>query len=135
MDPLHITEFASPRYFEKVKALNEAAAAAAAANANGPATASVDVPSGPSQNNQITLPLGNPRPRRRRSDDNSRPDDQKREKLEHDSEPVKSHRRPSFGGFLSFRSKISIPHKAPPLPFLDHQKYTSEAEHVPVQQQ
>lgn len=132
MDPLHITEFASPRYFEKVNALNEAAAA----NAYGPVSASTEAPSGISQNNQITLPLGNPRPRRRRSDDNSKPDDQKRERLELDPEPEKIHRRPSFGKFLSFRSKPSLPlTAAPPLPILGHDRFMPVTEYAPVQQQ
>lgn len=109
MEPLHITEFASPRYFDKLRSLNEATENA---NSNPPAEAS----NGPSHaNNTLTLPIRDlPRPlaqRRRRSDDNVRPSDQKRRVIGHDLAPPRTERRPSFAGFASIKSKISGGHK------------------------
>jgi hypothetical protein len=65
MDPLHITEFASERYFSKLRQLNEAVEANAAA-ANGgrgsPAPDSTTSSVAPITPLTFTLPLGRPRP-------------------------------------------------------------------------
>jgi hypothetical protein len=124
MDPLHITEFASPRYFDKLRSLNEAAD-----NANAqPAREAVH---GSSQANTLTLPIRDlHRPlaqRRRRSDDNVRPSDQKRRTLGHAPESIRTHRRPSFAGFGFVKSKISGGHKTSAL-HVDHDCFVFEEE-------
>jgi hypothetical protein len=123
MDPLHITEFASPRYFDKLRSLNEAAD-----NVNAqPAGEAVQ---GSSQANTLTLPIRDvPRPpqRRRRSDDNVRASDQKRRTLGHDPETPWTHRRPSFAGFGFVKSKISGGHKSL-TPHVDHDAFVFEEE-------
>jgi hypothetical protein len=132
MDPLHITEFASPRYFDKLRSLNETADNA---NKSTPAEAGSDL----SQTaTTITLPLGNPRPptgRRRRSDDNVRPSDQKRRSLGHDLASLRTQRRPSLI-FAGFKSKISVRQKGFS-PFLEHYEGISEEDdgEQPLQQQ
>ena len=126
MDPLHITEFASPRYFDKLRSLSEAAENADP-NPNPPAEPS----NGPSQTNTLTLPIGNlARPlahRRRRSDDNVRPSDRKRSVLGHDLTPLQTERRPNLASFASIRSKISGGHKIPST-YVDHDEYIPDEE-------
>lgn len=101
MDPSHITEFASPRYFDKLRSLNDVAD-----NANNPQAA--DGAPGTSQTSTFTLPIRNPRPpggRRRRSDDTDRSGDGKRRLLVPDA---KAHRKPSFtSSITNFRFKVS----------------------------
>lgn len=101
-----MTEFSSPRYFEKLRSLNEAAAAAAAANA----TVSTSNPVAPSTT--FSLPI-HPKPRygrRRRSDETARSGDAKKRSLGHDLTALRSqNRKPSFSlSISSFRSKLSL---------------------------
>jgi hypothetical protein len=109
MDPLHITEFASPRYFDKLKSLNEVAD-----NANVPPP---PLNAGPAnaQAGTFTLPIGNPRPqpaRRRRSDDTARSQEAKKRSLGHDLSSLRVERRPSFAlSIASFRNKVSLHHR------------------------
>ncbi len=132
MDPLHLTEFASPRYFDKLRSLNEAADNAngsPSANANANATDNVAGPV-PTPNSTLILPLGNPRPpavRRRRSNDGVRPSDQKRRSLGHDLTPQKNQRRPSFTtSILHFRPKLPTTNKTSP--YVEHDEYIEEEE-------
>jgi len=116
MDPLHITEFASERYFEKLRRLNESnenATSSGPAAAAATATVATDPPllEGPT----FTLPLG-----RQRSHENDpaplalRPSDQKKRSLGHDLTALRTQRRPTFSGsFGSLRSKVTVIHKAP----------------------
>lgn len=121
MDPLHITEFASERYFEKLRRLNESnetanspsSGPAAATATTAPTTVPLEPPllEGPT----FTLPLG-----RQRSHDNDtaslalRPSDQKKRSLGHDLTALRTQRRPTFSGsFGSLRSKVTVIHKAP----------------------
>jgi hypothetical protein len=102
MEPLHITEFASPRYFDKLRSLNEGAEGA---NDN----ALAETASGSSQTQTLTLPIREHHAqRRRRSDDNVRPSDQKRRVVGHDPIPLRADRRPSF---VSFKFKNPLAHK------------------------
>lgn len=130
MEPLHITEFASPRYFDKLKTLAEAAD-----NANAAQPPAVAPPSGPSQTVPFTLPIGNPRPqpgRRRRSDDTVRSGDHKKRALGHDLTSLRTQRRPSFAtSIASFRSKI-IHHKTPAT-YVEHDTFVFSEE--PVQEE
>lgn len=114
MDPLHITEFASEKYFEKLKQLNERAENASSSSSAGPAAAAT-VPPLPLQAPTFTLPLG-----RQRSHDNDaaplalRPSEQKKRSLGHDLTALRTQRRPSFSGsFGSLRSKVTVIHKVP----------------------
>lgn len=118
MDPLHITEFASERYFSKLKQLNENAENAASASASasaGPAPAP-DVPELPPslQAPTFTLPLG-----RQRSADSEislalRPSEQKKRSLGHDLTTLRTQRRPTFAGsFGRLRSQVNVIHKTP----------------------
>lgn len=141
MDPLHITEFASERYFSKLRQLNEqsenAAAAANAATAPGSssgaagstltttltasstssttATLPPALPLPLQPPNTFVLPLGNPR--NREADVGpvpARNSDQKKRSLGHDLSSLRTQRRPSFSGsFGSLRSKVSVIHKTP----------------------
>lgn len=110
MDPSHITEFASPRYFDKLRSLNDAAD-----NANDP-SATEGGAGGASQSSTFTLPIRNPRPpggRRRRSNDTDRSGDGKRRLLVVDA-TSKNHRKPSFtSSIATFRFKVS--HRGPSL--------------------
>jgi hypothetical protein len=126
MDPLHITEFASPRYFDKLKTLAEAAE-----NANVPQPAPAPA-SGPSQTVPFSLPIGNPRPqpgRRRRSDDTVRSGDHKKRALGHDLTTLRT-RRPSFAtSIASFRSKVATIHRTPST-FVEHEEFIFQEEPV-----
>jgi len=114
MDPLHITEFASPRYFSKLKQLNENAENTASSSA-APASA-LEVPGLPPslQAPTFTLPLG-----RQRSADSEislalRPSEQKKRSLGHDLTALRTQRRPSFtGSFGRLRSQVNVIHKSP----------------------
>ncbi|PSS07107.1 hypothetical protein M430DRAFT_192859 [Amorphotheca resinae ATCC 22711] len=116
MDPLHITEFASERYFSKLRQLNENAENAAnASSSTGPAVAP-NAPLPPSsQQPTFTLPLGNPRQRQVENETIPlRTSDQKKRSLGHDLTSLRTQRRPSFSGsFGSLRSKVSVIHKTP----------------------
>ena len=121
MDPLHITEFASDRYFSKLNQLNEQAQNATASPA-GPAEAP-DIPPPPSLEPQtFTLPLGNPR---QRDVDHEplplRRSDQKKRSLGHDLTSLRTQRRPSFAGsFGRLTSKVNVIHKTPTI--VEHQE-------------
>jgi hypothetical protein len=114
MDPLHITEFASERYFSKLKQLNENAENAASSSA-GPAPVP-DVPELPQslQAPTFNLPLG-----RQRSADSEislalRPSEQKKRSLGHDLTTLRTQRRPTFAGsFGRLRSQVNVIHKTP----------------------
>jgi hypothetical protein len=114
MDPLHITEFASERYFSKLNQLNENAQNAA--TPAGPADAP-NVPPPPPLLRQptFTLPLGNPR--QREVVDEAlplRPSDQKKRSLGHDLTSLRTQRRPTFAGsFGRLTSKVNVIHKTP----------------------
>jgi hypothetical protein len=142
MDPLHITEFASERYFSKLRQLNNgqpesAANAAAASSPPGSSTGAAGstntttetttttlttttteppfVPLPLQAPNTFVLPLGNPR---NRDVDSglipARTSDQKKRSLGHDLTSLRTQRRPSFSGsFGSLRSKVSVIHKTP----------------------
>ncbi|CAG8974604.1 hypothetical protein HYALB_00004402 [Hymenoscyphus albidus] len=108
MDPLHITEFASERYFSKLRQLNEPADAS---SSSVPATP--EIPPELAQQTTFTLPLG-----RQRSADNEhatlvlRPSEQKKRSLGHDLTGLRTSRRPSFtGGFGALRSRVTVTHK------------------------
>jgi hypothetical protein len=123
MDPLHITEFASERYFSKLRQLNEEAEhanAGAAAAGSAPSTTTntaTTIPPPPllQPPTTFTLPLGNPR--QRDADIGTVPlrtSDQKKRSLGHDLTSLRTQRRPSFSGsFGSLRSKVSVIHKTP----------------------
>ncbi|KAI6713047.1 hypothetical protein JHW43_004418 [Diplocarpon mali] len=111
MEPLHITEFASERYFSKLRQLNEASDGPAPLSEVTAAAASPPLPMGPT----FTLPLG-----RQRSIDNAlpplslRPSEQKKRSPGHDFAALRTHRRPSFtGSFGRLSSKVNIIHKIP----------------------
>jgi hypothetical protein len=113
-----MTEFASPRYFDKLKSLNETTD-----NASTPTLPEA----GPALSATITLPLGNPRPptgRRRRSDDNVRPSDQKRRSLGHDPTSLRAQRKPSliFGFKKRYRKQKGL------APVSEPEGYISEEE-------
>ncbi|KAE8443345.1 hypothetical protein EG329_001988 [Mollisiaceae sp. DMI_Dod_QoI] len=121
MDPLHITEFASERYFSKLRQLNENAENALS-SASRDAAAS-DPPLPPLQGPTFTLPLG-----RQRSLDNElpplalRPSDQKKRSLGHDLTALRTQRRPSFtGSFGRLSSKVNVIHKTPSI--IEHHEH------------
>ncbi|OBT41961.1 hypothetical protein VE00_06682 [Pseudogymnoascus sp. WSF 3629] len=103
MDPSHITEFASPRYFEKLNSLHDAVD-----NASNPQAG--DGAAGTSQASTFSLPIRNPRPpgaRRRRSGDTDRSGDGKRRLLVPEV-TSKASRKPSFtSSITNFRFKVS----------------------------
>jgi hypothetical protein len=118
MDPLHITEFASQRYFDKLKKLNENGENAAhpSAATTTTTTHSTSPPELLELHQTFTLPLGNPR--QHRADEEIslvlRPSDQKKRSLGHDLSTLRTQRRPTFSGsFGSLRSKVTITHKSP----------------------
>lgn len=115
MDPLHITEFASERYFDKLRRLNEQAEASSSAGAAGTSIAP-ELPA-PLQAPTFTLPLGNPRQRHVDPEHAAlalRPSDQKKRSLGHDLTALRTQRRPSFvGSFGALRSRVTTIHKSP----------------------
>ena len=128
MDPLHITEFASERYFEKLRRLNESNENAASSSSADPATATPIAPPEPPllEGPTFTLPLG-----RARSNDNDtstlvlRPSEQKKRSLGHDLTALRTQRRPTFSGsFGSLRSKVTVTSKAPTI--IEHQEVLAE---------
>jgi hypothetical protein len=117
MEPLHIIEFASLRYFDKLRSLNEGAENA---NTQNPA----EPMEGPSQTNTLNLQIRDHRPppqRRRRSNDGIKLSDQKRRALGHDLTALRTQHRPSFG-FANVRSKILGGHKGSST-YVDHDGY------------
>jgi hypothetical protein len=145
MDPLHITEFASERYFSKLRQLNEqtqhAATNAVAASGAGSgamgsttttttATTTSTIPVPPplplDPPHTFVLPLGNPR--NRDADIGlvpARNSDQKKRSLGHDLTSLRTQRRPNFSGsFGSLRSKVSVIHKTPTI--VEHYEHIRE---------
>ena len=113
MDPLHITEFASERYFSKLKQLtpNEANGASSTQPA-----AAENLPPAPSlQPSTFTLPLGNPRHRHAELEPpHLKPSEQKKRSLGHDLTSLRTTRRPTFSGsFGRLHSKVNVIHKTP----------------------
>lgn len=128
MDPLHITEFASERYFSKLRQLREnpdhalASSSTTAGHATTAAATLTVPPPLPAQANTFILPLG-----RQRSHDNEapplalRPREQKKRSLGHDLSALRTQRRPRFSGsFGSLRSKVTVVHK--PTSIVEHQE-------------
>ncbi|RDW71958.1 putative F-box protein [Coleophoma crateriformis] len=111
MEPLHITEFASERYFSKLRQLNSHDSTENASTSTAP-PASHPQPQAP-QSTTFTLPIGQPR---HTSHDALplRPSDQKKRSLGHDLTSLRTQRRPSFSGsFGSLRSRVTIIPKRP----------------------
>lgn len=134
MDPLHITEFASERYFSKLNQLNEQAQ-----NATTPAgpAAAPNIPPPPLLNQPtFTLPLGNPRQRHDHDHHEPlplRPSDQKKRSLGHDLTSLRTQRRPSFtGSFGRLTSKVNVIHKTPTI-VEHHEQILAIAEEEGVQ--
>ncbi|RFU29999.1 hypothetical protein B7463_g6331, partial [Scytalidium lignicola] len=110
MDPLHITEFASERYFSKLRQLN---ANAENASSSAEPAARAEIPGLPLEEpNTFTLPLGHPRQRHANAD-LWKPSEQKKRSLGHDLASLRTaQRRPTFSGsFGSLRSRVI--HKSP----------------------
>ncbi|EPE26876.1 hypothetical protein GLAREA_02790 [Glarea lozoyensis ATCC 20868] len=119
MDPLHITEFASERYFSKLRQLDGQAEPAAAT-----ASSTTNVPELPAALRAPTFTLPLRRQRSAESDNAApalRPSDQKKRSLGHDLTPLRTQRRPILGGGLgALRSKISVTQK--PISVGEHQQ-------------
>lgn len=150
MDPLHITEFASERYFTKLRQLNEANdnAANAAANAASSSSTTTDISAtttttitaindlslSPSLPATFTLPLREPRHRDPELDlIPLRTSDQKKRSLGHDLTSLRTQRRPSFSGsFGSLRSRVAVVHKTPTI--VEHYEHirAEEYDHPPM---
>lgn len=113
------TEFASPKYFEKLRSQDGANDGNSAQP--GPAQ---------SQAATFTLPIRPPAGRRRRSDDTARSGEQKRRLLGHDLTSLRTHSKPSFtSSITSFRLKVSAGNKGP-LSYLNQDDYVFEEEPV-----
>jgi hypothetical protein len=121
MDPLHITEFASERYFNKLKQLNSneengssSSQPAAASNVSPPAA--LEAPT-------FTLPLRNPRNRHADNEPpHLKPSEQKKRSLGHDLTSLRTLRRPSFtGSFGRLHSKVNVIHKTPSI--VEHREH------------
>ncbi|KAG9246310.1 hypothetical protein BJ878DRAFT_533312 [Calycina marina] len=115
MDPLHITEFASDRYYNKLKQLNanaqngtpSAAPAAETASTTQTEPQTYDLPLVLRQHSDLHEPIP------------LRPSDQKKRSLGHDLTSLRTHRRPSFTGSLgSLRARYTTVHKTPAVPIL-----------------
>jgi hypothetical protein len=119
MDPLHITEFASERYFSKLRQLDEQAEPSSAT-----ASSTTNVPELPAALRAPTFTLPLRRQRSAESDNAApalRPSDQKKRSLGHDLTPLRTQRRPILGGGLgALRSKISVTQK--PISVVEHQQ-------------
>ncbi|KAF7915584.1 hypothetical protein BELL_0305g00010 [Botrytis elliptica] len=133
MEPLHLTEFASERYFEKVRQ-NDRNGHGHAENGSGSGSGSMAAGSatGTIQNSQIgssSIPLINHEPspleaatfnlpsRQKNVNHENlafRLGDQRKRSLGHDLTSLRTQRRPSFSGSLgALRSKVNITHRAP----------------------
>ncbi|KAK2626973.1 hypothetical protein QTJ16_004148 [Diplocarpon rosae] len=129
MDPLHITEFASERYFSKLRRLNEPSDHAASSPEASAVETSPSLPTGPT----FTLPFG-----RQRSLDNTLPpltlrsSEQKKRSLGHDITAIRTQRRPSFTGSLGrLSSKVNIIHKVPSI--VEHREEIQARDSIPAQ--
>ena len=120
MDPLHLTEFASERYFSKLKQLdsNEESGSSSTQPA-----AAANVPPSPSLPSTFTLPLGNPRQRHAENEPPYlKPSEQKKRSLGHDLTSLRTQRRPSFSGsFGRLHSKVTVIHKTPTI--VEHREH------------
>jgi hypothetical protein len=112
MDPLHITEFATERYFSKLRKLNENSENASSSSSVVPTAVSAT----PSLlSSTFTLPLGNPP----LQDSNAFPTppgirDRKKKSLVHDLTALRAKRRPTYSGsFGSLKSNVTVVHKTP----------------------
>lgn len=119
MDPSHITEFASPRYFDKLRSLNEAHNAAAEDSGSGVVTGTTTIPfeqphlpHSHSQHSAFSLPFHTRPHRRRRSDDTERSGDgPKRRNVQTGKEQLeKVNRKQSFTSSIAGSFKFKIPH-------------------------
>lgn len=121
MDPLHITEFASERYFSKLRQLNENAETASSSGGLSAAATQQTW----TEPNTFNLPLRNPR---YTTNDTLKPSDQRKRSLGHDLTSLRTQRRPTFSGsFGSLRSKVAVNHKVPTSSVeLHHQETISE---------
>lgn len=117
MDPLHITEFASERYFSKLKQLNENAENGSGSSAVHTSVGPTVVSNAPSiLQSTFVLPLGNPRqPDAFPEIYPLKPSDQKKRSLGHDLTSLRTtQRRPRFmGGFGRLSSKVTTTQKVP----------------------
>lgn len=120
MDPSHITEFASERYFSKLKQLGGRSDQTSTDGPSTTADTAIAAPIPPAHAHTFILPLG-----RQRSHDNEppplalRPRDQKKRSLGHDLSALRTQRRPTFSGsFGSLRSKVTVIHK--PTSIVEH---------------
>ncbi|KAF7950584.1 uncharacterized protein EAE97_002136 [Botrytis byssoidea] len=133
MEPLHLTEFASERYFDKLRQ-NDRNGHGHAENGSGSGSGSIAAGTAPgtTQNSQIgstSIPLINHEPspleaatfnlpsRQKNSNHENlafRLGDQRKRTLGHDLTSSRTQRRPSFSGSLgALRSKVNITHRAP----------------------
>jgi hypothetical protein len=116
MEPLHITKFASERYFSKLGELNE--------NADGESSSSA-LPKTVSATSTLlsstfTLPLGTRRPPTPPEITPLGNSAAEKRSFGHDLASLRTQRRPTFSGsFGSLRSKISGAHKTPTI--VEHQ--------------
>lgn len=125
MEPLHITEFASQRYFDKLKKLNESADASTTVESSTPELSQL--------HQTFSLPIRN----QRHNDDELplalRPSEQKKRSLGHDLSTLRTQRRPTFtGSFGSLRSRVTITHKSPSIAE-HHQQILAHDPHAPLQ--
>jgi hypothetical protein len=114
MDPLHITEFASERYFQKIRQLNANAQIGASSSSAGPTTTETDASLPPLQQpNTFVLPLGRSRTLEEELPPIAlRPSEQKKRSLGHDLTGLRTQRRPIFSGSLGrLRSKVAVTQK------------------------
>lgn len=145
MEPLHITEFASQRYFDKLKRLNEGGETPASSSSTTTATTTttttphtsvvVSSPEFSQLHQTFSLPLRNNH--QRHVDDEAplalRPSEQKKRSLGHDLSALRTQRRPTFtGSFGSLRSKVTITHKSPSIAE-HHQQLLSHDPTAPLQ--
>jgi len=112
MDPLHITEFASERYFQKIRQLNANAQTAPSSSA-GPSTEVETTLPPVQQANTFVLPLGRSRTLEEELPPLAlRPSEQKKRSLGHDLTGLRTQRRPIFSGSLGrLRSKVAVTQK------------------------
>lgn len=114
MDPLHLTEFASERYFSKLKQLNSREENGSSSSQPAAAVEADPVPHA-LEASTFTLPLGNPRHRHAENEPRHlKPSEQKKRSLGHDLTSLRTERRPSFtGAFGRLHSKVNVIHKTP----------------------
>lgn len=132
MEPLHITEFASQRYFDKLKKLNESGESSSSTTTT---TTNLTSPELSQLHQTFSLPLRTNH--QRHTDDGTplvlRPSEQKKRSLGHDLSTLRTQRRPTFTGSLgSLRSKVTITHKTPTIAE-HHQQILSQDPHAPLQ--